>query len=87
METMRYKAAIIPLGVISCVIILLGAGFTVYAFLNNVTFHVLSADIPGFIFSAVVVYLGIRYFLSTVKMAKNIKGKSFSWKNFGGTAK
>ena len=85
METTRSKAAIIPLAAVSCAIILLGAAFAVYSLVSGTNFRVLGADIPGALFAAVAVYLGIRYLISTMGMAKKIHGKNFSWKNFGGT--
>jgi len=87
METKRYKKAVVPLFAASGLIILLGLAFLTYSIVNGTSFRVLNADLPGFVFGGVAVYLGIRYLLSTIKMARKIKGNRFSWKNFGGTAK
>ncbi len=75
-------AAVIALFAGSTIITMLGAGFAVYSILNGVSFKVLNADIPGFIFAAVVIFLGVRFFLSTMKMSKKLEGKEFSWSNF-----
>jgi hypothetical protein len=82
---MKQSKAIIPLAALASAIALLGAAFAVYAFVNGVTFRVLNADLPGFLFGAVAVFMGVRYFISSIKMAEKIKGKTFSWRNFGGT--
>jgi len=77
----------VGLFIISSLLILLGVGFGVWAVINNVNFTVMTAQIPGVIFAAVVVFLGVRYFISTLKLMKNIEGRQFSWKNFKRTAK
>lgn len=75
-------AAVIALFAGSCIITLLGVGFAVYSILNGVSFKVFNADIPGFVLAAVVIFLGVRYFLASMKMSKKIDGKEFSWSNF-----
>jgi hypothetical protein len=75
-------AAVIVLLSISSAITLLGVAFGVYAVLNNVAFSVMSAQIPGVIFAAVVVFLGVRYFLASLRLRDKIRGMKFSWKNF-----
>jgi hypothetical protein len=76
------KGAIIALLAASIVIILLGLGFGIYAVINNVTFPVMSYQLPGAIFAAVMVFLGVRYFLASLKLNRKIQGKAFSWNNF-----
>jgi xanthosine utilization system XapX-like protein len=89
MATAQYKSvrgghgmAIIGLIILSSLIVLFGAGFMVYAIINKISFSVMSAQIPASLFAAVVTFLGIRYFISSIKLAKQIKGKQFSWSNF-----
>jgi hypothetical protein len=64
------------------IIILAGVGFGVFALVTNATFSVMSAQIPAAVFAAVVGFLGVRYLLATLKLAKKISGERFSWNNF-----
>lgn len=75
-------ASVAALFVISSAIVILGVVFSVYAVLNNVSFSVMGSKIPAVLFAAVVVFLGVRYFLATKKLWSKIKGQEFSWKNF-----
>jgi hypothetical protein len=34
------------------------------------------------LFAAVVAFLGVRYFVSTIRLARKIKGMTFMWRNF-----
>ena len=81
------KMSVAVLMAVAAVITLLGIGFGIYAVINGVKFSVMSTDIPGVVFAAVVAFLGIRYFLATLKLAKKIKDERFSWNNFKKTAK
>lgn len=65
-------------------LIISGAFFCVYSIYTNTTFRVLNSNIPGVIFGAVVLYLGIRYFLSVFKLKKELYKSTaqFSWSNF-----
>ena len=77
-------ASIIILFVTSIGIILLGAAFSVYSIVNNVSFSVMSSQIHGMVFGAVIVFLGVRYLLSVQRLKAEVyKGTSrFSWSNF-----
>lgn len=63
-------------------IAVLGLGFGVYAAINNVNFTVMRSQIPGVLFAAVVAFLGIRYLIASVKLARKIRGREFAWRNF-----
>ncbi len=78
------KAAIIViLYLLSVVIMLLGAGFCVYSAIYNVQMQVMSSTIPGLIFGMVILFLGIRYFMSLSKLRDEVmKSTGFSWSNF-----
>lgn len=78
------RCAVILLMTVAVIITVLGAIFGVYTLINNVTYKVLSTDVPGFIFGAVIVFLGVRYCLSTIKLYKKIsqEHRPFSWANF-----
>jgi len=76
--------SIIILFIISTGIILSGAAFSVYSIVNNVSFTVMSSQIHGMVFGAVIVFLGVRYLLSVQRLKAEVyKGTSqFSWSNF-----
>jgi hypothetical protein len=67
---------------VAAAIILLGVGFGIYALIDGVTFSVMSTQIPGVVFAAVVAFLGVRFFLAALKLAKKVRGGRFSWGNF-----
>jgi len=76
-------AMIIILYVMSVLIILLGAGFSAYSAINGVQMQVMTSTIPGFIFGMVILFLGIRYFMSLSKLRDEVmKSSGFSWENF-----
>jgi hypothetical protein len=70
--------------VLSIAISLSGAFFCVYSLLNGVSFRVINTDVPGVLFGVVVLYLGIRYFLSVLKLRREVYGTNarFDWNNF-----
>ena len=78
----KTPAAVAVLMAVASVITLLGLGFGVYSVVSHVSFSVMGAKIPGVLFAAVVAFLGVRYFISTVRLARKIKGMAFMWKNF-----
>lgn len=69
---------------LSIAITLSGVFFGVYSFIHNITFRVINTNVPGVIFGAVVLYLGIRYFMNVLKLRKEVYGTDagFSWSNF-----
>ncbi|MFB0920419.1 MAG: hypothetical protein QMB62_06005 [Oscillospiraceae bacterium] len=75
---------IITLYIVSSVIILVGTAFSVYSLINGITLPVLSNQIPGAVFGAVVIFLGIRYLISVRKLQTEVykSTSSFSWSNF-----
>jgi hypothetical protein len=78
------RLAVAALFLLSTLVILAGVGFGVYSFANHVSYAVLGSSIPGPVIAAVVVFLGVRYLLSVIKLNKRLAGfpGSFSWKNF-----
>jgi uncharacterized membrane protein len=76
------KAAVASLMAVASAITLLGLGFGVYSLICHVGFSVMGARIPGVLFAAVVAFLGVRYFVSTIRLARKIKGMTFMWRNF-----
>lgn len=61
-----------------------GVFFGIYSGLNNITFKVINTDVSGIIFGLVVAYLGVRYFMSVMKLRANLYDPEakFSWSNF-----
>ena len=76
--------SIMALLITSILIILLGACFSVYSIVNNVSFTVLSSQIHGSIFGLIITFLGARYFLSVQKLKAEVykTTSKFSWSNF-----
>lgn len=92
---MQSKAATIPvdnskkvvmaiLFVVDCAITISGAFFTVYSFMNNISFKVINTQVPGVLFGLVVLYFGIRYFFLLMKLKNEVYKpvNRFSWSNF-----
>jgi hypothetical protein len=76
-------AMIVILYVMSVLIMLLGAGFSAYSAINGVQMQVMTSTIPGFIFGMVILFLGVRYFMSLSKLRDEVmKSSGFSWSNF-----
>lgn len=76
-------AIIVVLYVLSILIMLLGAGFSAYSAINGVQMQVMTSTIPGFVFGMVILFLGIRYFMSMSKLRDEVlKSTGFSWSNF-----
>ena len=76
-------AIIVILYVMSVLIMLLGAGFSAYSAINGVQMQVMTSTIPGFIFGMVILFLGVRYFMSLSKLRDEVmKSSGFSWSNF-----
>ena len=82
---LKQKAISITLLLISALIIIfLGMFFSAFSFINNFSFRVLNSQIPGVIFGLLVMYLGIRYYLSVNKLKDEVykSTSEFSWNNF-----
>ena len=82
---LKQKAISITLLLISALIIIfLGMFFSAFSFINNISFRVLNSQIPGVIFGLLVMYLGIRYYLSVNKLKDEVykSTSEFSWNNF-----
>ena len=75
---------IVTLYVVSSVIILIGAAFSVFSLVNDISLPVLTSQIPGEVFGVVMVFLGIRYLISVRKLKAEVfkSTSNFSWSNF-----
>ena len=78
------RLAILTLYTVSVVIILIGAAFGIFSYVNDIRFTVLSSQIPGVVFGVVILFLGVRYFLSVSKLKAEVykSTANFSWSNF-----
>jgi hypothetical protein len=76
--------SIIGLYVAAGIIVLIGVMLCVFSAAGNVSFSVLNAQVPGVLFGAVIVFLGVRYFISVGKLKARVyqSDASFSWENF-----
>lgn len=74
---------LVILYVVSVLIMLLGAGFGIYSIITGAQLNVMSSTIPGFVFGMVILFLGVRYFMSLSKLREEVmKSSGFSWSNF-----
>lgn len=76
--------SIMLLFMMSSVIVILGVTFSIYSLINDVGFTVLNSRIHGSVFGLVVLFLGVRYFLSVRKLKGEVykADSKFSWSNF-----
>jgi len=68
----------------SILIIITGVTFGVISVVNDIYFTVFSSQIHGMIFGVVIAFLGVRYFISVVKLKTEVykTTSKFSWSNF-----
>jgi hypothetical protein len=80
----KKKGILLGLYLMTLIIFFLGVYFSAFSMLNQITFHVLSAEVPGFVFGLLVAYLGIRNYFQVSKFKTQFykSTASFSWKNF-----
>lgn len=83
-DSRRKGLILIALFSMSVLITVSGLVFGIYAFINGTTFRVLNVDVPGVVFGMLVLYLGVRYFLSVRKLRAELYQPDavFSWSNF-----
>jgi hypothetical protein len=81
----RKKVVAISLLLLTAIAIsLFGAFITAYSLLKNINYTVFQNEIPGAVFGAVIIFLGVRYYISVLKLKSEVyKATSkFSWNNF-----
>lgn len=68
----------------SLVIMFLGIFFSIFSLVNHISIKVLNSSVPGAIFGILVLYLGIKYYLSVTKLKEDLykSNSKFSWSNF-----
>lgn len=76
--------SIMILIIISIIIVISGTFFIIFSLVNNIYFTVLNSRIHGAFFGLVVIFLGVRYFLSVQKLKVEVykNTSKFSWSNF-----
>jgi hypothetical protein len=80
----KKKIVIAVLFVFASMICVSGAVFSVYSGLNNISFQVMNTQISGIVFGAVILFLGVRYIMSLIKLKNEVYKPTsrFSWDNF-----
>lgn len=81
--------SIFALYALSILIILAGAVLCIVSLVSGVNYTVLTSQVPGAVFGLVILFLGLRYFLSVRKLKAEVYKPSsvFSWSNFRKTGK
>lgn len=76
--------SIMLLRLLSIMIMLAGAVLAIVSFAGGTCVTVLTSRIPGAVFGLVILFLGIRYFLSVRKLKAEVykSDSKFSWSNF-----
>jgi len=80
----KKKVAIAVLSVVGGMLCASGVFFTVYSYINNISFQVINTQISGMIFGVAVIYLGARNLMSLANLKKELYKPTsrFSWENF-----
>lgn len=84
-STNKSKVIIINiLFAITSIIIFLGIFFSIFSLVNHISFKILNSSIHGIVFGFLVLYLGIRYYFSVIKLKEELfkSSSKFSWSNF-----
>jgi hypothetical protein len=84
-STEKHKVIIISiLYVITVIIMSLGIYFSIFSWINNISFQVLNASVSGMIIGMLVFYLGLRYFFLVKRLRSELfkNSSKFSWGNF-----
>lgn len=67
----------------SVAIIISGVFFTIYSLYYNISFLIINTYVSGIFFGLAALYLGVRYFMSVLKLKREVyKSSRFSWHNF-----
>lgn len=66
------------------IIMFLGMFFSIFSLVNHISFKILNSYISGAVFGLLVLYLGIRYYFSVIKLKEELYKplSKFSWENF-----
>ncbi len=74
------------LGFVAIVLMWLGVSILVLSLVNDVSFTVMGSSIHGSLWGIVIAFLGIRYFVSVLKLKQRVyqSASRFSMRNFKG---
>ena len=66
------------------IIIFLGIFFSIFSLVNNIHFEILNSSMSGAVLGLLVLYLGIKYYLSVTKLQEELfkTPSKFSFLNF-----
>jgi len=80
----KKKTIIAILFTVAGAICVSGMFFSIYSYVNNISFLVINTRVPGLIVGVAVLYLGVRYFISLIKLKNELYKPTsrFSWNNF-----
>jgi branched-subunit amino acid permease len=69
---------------VACTVTASGLFFSIFSYINNITFQVINTQVSGIVFGVCVLYLGIRNIISLRGLRDELyKSTSrFSWDNF-----
>lgn len=81
------KSKIITINILfitSMIIIFLGLFFSIFSLVNEIHFNILGSSVSGLVFGLLVLYLGIKYYFSVIKLKENLfkSSSKFLWSNF-----
>lgn len=81
------KSKVIILNILfftAIVIIFSGIFFSIFSLVNNIHFIIFNSSISGAVFGLLVLYLGIKYYFSVIKLKDDLfkASSKFSWTNF-----
>lgn len=81
---MDRKISIAILSVIDFLLLISGIIYFFYSIKTGVYYMVLNTKMPGAVFAAVAIYLGVRYLKAILQMRNRLvrENLKFSWNNF-----
>lgn len=80
------RLSIAVLGFVATTLIFMGVSILVLSLINDVSFTVMGSSIHGSLWGVVIAFLGIRYFMSVLKLKQRVyqSASTFSIENFKG---
>ncbi|HAO61999.1 MAG TPA: hypothetical protein DCQ90_08895 [Erysipelotrichaceae bacterium] len=80
------RLSIAVLGFVALVLVCMGVSILVLSLVNDVSFTVMGSSIHGSLWGVVITFLGIRYFVSVLKLKRRVyqSASKFSIRHFKG---
>lgn len=84
MDVMDRKISILVLALMDFLLLVSGIIYFFYSINEGIYYMVLNAKIPGAVFAAAAIFLGVRYFRAILRMRNKMikENLKFSWNNF-----